>query len=133
VALSVVDAGVVIGLLDSTDLNHEGARRALSNALRRRDELILPASAYSEVLVAPFRAGADAVTKVDTFLASLPARIEPLTDAIARKAAELRAIHGRKLRLPDALVLATAQVLGATRVLTTDRRWPDVGVEVEEV
>lgn len=131
--LSVIDAGVVIGLLDSSDVHHEGARRALAYALDRRDELILPASAYSEVLVAPFRAGEDAVAKVEDFLASLAARIEPLTDVIARKAAELRAVHGRKLRLPDALVLATAQVIGAAWVLTTDRRWPDVGVGVEEV
>jgi predicted nucleic acid-binding protein len=133
VGLSVIDAGVVIGLLDRSDVHHEGAERSLRSALERRDELILPASAYSEVLVAPFRAGEDAVAKVDAFLATLPARIEPLTNSIARKAAELRAVHGRKLRLPDALVLATAQVLGAAWVLTTDRRWPSVGVGIEEV
>jgi predicted nucleic acid-binding protein len=35
-------------------------------------------------------------------------------------AAALRARH-RSLRLPDALVLATAEVLGAAKVLTADR------------
>jgi predicted nucleic acid-binding protein len=131
VALNVLDAGVVIGLLDSSDAHHPRARRALRSALDRHDDLVLPASAYSEVLVAPFRAGEDAVAKVDALLATLPARVEPLTAGIARSAAEMRAVHGRKLRLPDALVLATAEVTGASLVLTTDRRWPDVGITVE--
>jgi predicted nucleic acid-binding protein len=133
VGVTVLDAGVVIGLLDSSDWHHDGARRALTYALQRQDELVLPASAYSEVLVAPYRAGAEAVATVDGFVAALPARIEPLTPEIARQAAELRAIHGSVLRLPDALVLATAKALGAQWVVTTDRRWPEVGVAVEEI
>ena len=48
--------------------------------------------------------------------------IEPLTDEIAREAARLRARHG-PLRLPDAVVIATANNLGAAVVLTTDRKW----------
>jgi hypothetical protein len=35
--------------------------------------------------------------------------------------------------LPDALVLATAEVLGADRVLTTDAGWPDTEVAVRIV
>jgi predicted nucleic acid-binding protein len=73
------------------------------------------------------------VATVDAFVTALPARIEPLSTEIARQAAELRAIHGSVLRLPDALVLATAKTLGAQWVLTTDRRWPEVGVGVEEI
>jgi predicted nucleic acid-binding protein len=45
--------------------------------------------------------------------------VVPLTDAIAERAAELRARHER-LRLPDAIVLATAQELGG-RPLSYDR------------
>jgi len=51
----------------------------------------------------------------------------------AARAAVLRAAPGARLRLPDALVLATAQHLHASRVLTTDRGWPDVGVVIEQV
>jgi predicted nucleic acid-binding protein len=40
---------------------------------------------------------------------------------VAERAASLRARHGA-LRLPDALVLATADALDAT-VLTCDRAW----------
>jgi predicted nucleic acid-binding protein len=46
-------------------------------------------------------------------------------------AARLRAQHGRVLRLPDALVLATAAVLGADRVMTTDTDLEGRGVDVE--
>ena len=52
---------------------------------------------------------------------------------LAARAAQLRARHGARLRVPDALVLATAIPLGADRVLTTDAGWPRVGVTVELV
>jgi len=42
---------------------------------------------------------------------------------IAASAAALRARH-RTLKLPDALVIATASELDADRLVTTDRRWP---------
>ncbi|MFO1541301.1 MAG: PIN domain-containing protein, partial [Chloroflexota bacterium] len=60
----------------------------------------------------------------------LPVHVEPATRAVAAEAAVLRAHHGRALRLPDALVLATARVIDADRVITTDGRWPEVGVNV---
>ena len=127
----VLDAGVVIAVLDATDVHHQAAREALSAALLDPVELVLPASAYAEVLVAPSRAGAAAVATVDAFIDGLPARIEPTSRAIAASAAALRARHGSALRLPDALVIATAEVLRAERVLTTDARWPRLDLQVE--
>ena len=50
--------------------------------------------------------------------------IEPLTPDIAERAARLRAHHAA-LRLPDALVLATADALDAI-AFTCDRAWPRV-------
>ncbi len=94
---------------------------------------MLPASAYAEILVAPHRRGGEAVATVDAFVDALPAAVEPATRAVAAQAAELRARHGARLRLPDALVVATAVVLGARRVLTTDAGWPDLPVPVEIV
>ena len=70
---------------------------------------------------------------VDDFLEALPASVEPATREIARRAAELRARHGTRIRLPDALVVATAIVLEARRVVTTDARWPDLGLNVEVI
>ena len=122
-ALIVIDASVVIGFLDATDAHHEAAVAALAAAAS--DDLVLPATAYAEVLVAPARKGRAVVDRVEEALAALTMRLESVTPAIARAAATLRARH-RSLRLPDALVLATADVLGAAKVLTADRAWAKI-------
>lgn len=131
--LTVLDAGVVIAVLDADDAHHEAAVRALSDARDRGDELVIPASAYAECLVSPSRIDPAAVATVDRFLDALPARVEPATRAIGAVAASLRATRGPSLRLPDALVVATAMVLDADRVMTTDARWPALPVAVEGV
>lgn len=132
-ALTILDAGVVIAILDASDTHHDAAVQAVTTAIDRGDNLVVPASAYAEILVAPHRRGADAVGTVDAFLDALPARIEPATRIVAARAAELRARHGNQLRLPDALVVATAMAVGAERVITTDARWPPLPVRVEVV
>lgn len=129
--LTVLDAGIIIAILDADDEHHAAARSALAARVHARDGLILPASAYAEVLVAPQRQAASAVQVVDAFLQALPAMIHPVTPEIARVASGLRAEHGRRLRLPDALVVATALQLHADRILTTDSGWPHLDVVVE--
>lgn len=132
-ALTILDAGVVIAILDGSDVHHDAATSAVATAMARGDDLVLPASAYAEVLVAPHRRGADAVATVEAFLDALPAVVAPATRTVAARAAELRARHGGRIRLPDALVIATALALGAERVITTDARWPDLLVPVDVV
>jgi len=56
--------------------------------------------------------------------------VNPLTTPIARKAARLRAIH-KSLKLPDALVVATAIHCEAQRLVTTDRKWPDIDDDLQ--
>lgn len=129
--LTVLDAGVVIALLDAADAHHAAAVASVRIARDRGDVLVLPASAYGECLVSPHRRGPDAVAVVDRFLDALPARVEPADRSIAAAASALRAKHGTALRLPDGLVIATALVLGADRILTTDAGWPAVAVPVE--
>jgi len=131
--LTVLDAGVLIAVLNADDVHHGHARTALAAIGHRGDRLVVPASAYAEILVAPLRQSSAQGDAVDAFIEALPAAVEPETRAIARRAAELRARHGTRVRLPDALVVATAVVLGATRVVTTDARWPDLGVSVEVI
>jgi predicted nucleic acid-binding protein len=122
--LTVVDAGVIIGYLDAEDTHHPAARQVLEEATGRGDELRLPASAYAELLVGPYRRGAAAVAQVERFLARLPLVVEPVDSSVAQAAARLRARHRGRLKLPDALVVATAIVVGADRLVTTDRDWP---------
>ena len=107
----------MIGVLDERHSLHERAAKALEKA--RADELIIPASAYAEVLVGAFKLDSRRVRDLDETLERIPVRIEPVSAQIARSAARLRASDDR-LRLADAFVLATADVLGAT-VLTGDR------------
>ena len=129
--LTVLDAGVVIAVLDAGDAHHAAAASALTDARDRGDRIVIPVSAYAECLVSPSRSGPIAVATVDRFIDSLPARVEPATRAIGAAAASLRASHGPALRLPDALVVATATVLEVDRIITTDARWPALAVRVE--
>lgn len=122
--LTVLDAGVLIGFLDAGDLHHGAARKALGSARERGDRLAAPASAVAETMVGPARRGPDALATVEEFLERLPVEVVPLDLAVARVAAELSAAHGKRLRLPDALVVATARCAQADALVTTDRGWP---------
>ena len=119
----MLDAGVVIGFLDGNDVHHEAAHSALGAALDRHDRMVLPASAFAEVLVGPSRKSVEAVATVRGLVARVPIEIEPLGTEIALAAATLRG-HHRSLKLPDALVIATASYLNADHLVTTDRGWP---------
>ena len=129
--LTVLDASILIAVLDAEDVHHEAARAGLAARLRSGDSMVVPVSAYAETLVGAFAQGDEAVATVDAFLDALPARIEPATAVIGREAARLRARHGARLKLPDAFVVATALELAADRILTADARWPKVDVPVE--
>jgi predicted nucleic acid-binding protein len=127
VALVVLDASVVIAFLDPDDALHGAAVEALTE--HQHDELRIPLSVYAEILVAPYRRGAEAVAEVEAFLGDFAIRIEGMTTAIARAAAQMRSTSG-SVRLPDALVLATADELGADSVLTGDESWARISSRV---
>jgi predicted nucleic acid-binding protein len=118
VALIVLDASVVVAFLDPVDAHHDSAVAALEEYAE--DNIVLPASAFAEALVHAAREGElEAVAgKVRAILAG----IEPIGERIAERGALVRAQHPA-LRLPDALVLACGETLGADTVLTADRRW----------
>ena len=118
-----LDAGVVIGLLDADDAHHESANAALVRVMRTSDRVAMAASTFAECLVGPHRRGPRAVAIVEDLVERLPIEIVDLDREVARTAASLRARHTR-LRLPDALVLATAIEKSAAELLTTDRKWP---------
>ncbi len=115
-AALILDASVLIGLLDTADAHHGSAVDDVEAADHADLPLLTPASAYSETLVSFARAGR--VTDARVAIAAMGISVEPLTAAIAETAAVLRAEH-ETLRLPDAIVLATAQHLHAT-LLTYD-------------
>lgn len=129
-AVVVLDASVLIAFLDANDAHHPAAVEALR--AHERETLVLPASAYAEVLVGPLRRRAAAVATIQALLSALAVRIEPLTADIAVAAASLRARHP-SLRLPDAFVLATADTLDDAIVLTADRAWRKISRRVRAI
>ena len=118
-----LDAGVVIGLQDANDAHHTSAHLALVRISRDGHGLAMAASAFAECLVGPYRRGKASVDIVRSLFERLPITIVALDSEIAATAARLRAQHAG-LRLPDALVIATAISRAADQLVTTDRRWP---------
>ncbi len=117
-ALIVFDASVVIALLDPGDSLHSGAQREFDRVAG--EDLSIPASALAETLVAPARSGKlqQARRRIEAF----ELRIIDINDEVAIEAARLRGSH-RHLRLPDALVIAAAEVVDARELLTGDDNW----------
>lgn len=70
----------------------------------------MAASAYSEIMVHALRR--ERGDLIDRFVDRLRMEIVPTDRDIGRRAAQLRAVR-RGLRLPDALVVATAQTRAA--------------------
>ncbi len=113
----ILDASVLIGLLDAADPHHTRSIEDVEAVDREGRTPLAPASAYSEALVAFARAGR--IGEARDAIAAMGIAVTPLTAAIAERASELRACHQR-LRLPDAIILATARELGG-ELLSYDR------------
>jgi predicted nucleic acid-binding protein len=122
-----LDASVAIALFTATDAHHHRALTDLETAFDRSDALLLAASAYSEIMVHAAREGEGEL--VDRFVDRLAIEIVPIDRAIGRGAAILRAAN-RSLRLPDALVVATAQARRAP-LLSFDARVVRLACELE--
>ncbi len=117
-AALILDASVLIGLLDTADAHHHQAVEQVDHADAGGTTLLAPASAYSEALVSFARAGRTADAR--DAIAAMGIIVVAMSQEIAERAAEIRARHDR-LRLPDAIVLATAREHGA-ELLTYDDR-----------
>lgn len=114
----ILDASVLIGLLDDADPHHRRAVDDVESADEAARDLVAPASAYSEAMVAFARV--DRIGDARAAIAAMGIRVAPLDTKTAERAAALRARH-RRLRLPDAMVLATAYELGGG-LLSYDER-----------
>lgn len=114
----ILDASVLVGLLDSADAHHTEAVDTVEAADRAGETLLVPASAYSEALVAFART--NRISDAREAIIAMGISVVDLNQAIAERAAELRANHNR-LRLPDAIVLATARELHAPLLTYDDK------------
>jgi predicted nucleic acid-binding protein len=124
--VSVLDASVLIALLDEQDAGRPLARAAVAQSKRDHD-LLIPVTAFSESIVAPYRRSRRAGQRAEAALVAL-GNIVDVTREIASRAAQLRA--ARQIKLPDALILATAIQMAADQILTLDRHWRGVDSRV---
>lgn len=130
--IALLDSSTVIGFLDADDLLHQAADTAVRAAATEH------AFAVSVVTVAELLTGAKLghhdESTVRRFFAQVITMRIPLDEPAAERAAELRAVH-RSVRMPDALILATAD-RNADVVLTGDKQWlttPGLTCEVRYV
>ena len=127
----LLDSVVVAGFLDSQDAFHVSADQRV-RALAGRDRLIASVVSYAEVLTGAALGHHDQETVLG-FFADLIDDVLPVDREVAERTARLRAAKAQ-LRMPDALILATAAVHGADLVIGADRRWagiPGYPCEVE--
>lgn len=116
----VVDANVAVAVLNPSDPFHDVALRVCMAA---RDIEILNIT-QAEALIHPTRAGKFARAHVE--LTRLGFRVQELTDDVARRACELRALYGnRNFPMVDAVVVAHG-VRRGLMVVTCDAKWPSM-------
>ncbi len=104
--VTVIDADVVIALLNPADAQHRRARRVLTDVLTGIPERVMSAFTLAEILVGPLRARDGSEDRVHLTLEGFRIEVLEGTRPRARSAAAVRARTGA--RLPDAFVLAAA-------------------------
>ncbi len=103
-----LDSDVVVGFLDESDALHPKAAARIRELLGRGDTLLASVVTYAEVLTGA-KLGHHDEPIVRGFFGDLVTEIVPVDLETAERAAELRS-RRRSLRMPDALILASADL-----------------------
>ena len=122
-----VDGGLIIALFDASDAHHAWSVEQIQEIVTARHVIVISALTVAEVLVRPAQAGAADAVRAD--LMSLRPRIVDVDADIAARAAELRASRSR-LRLPDAIIVATALFVQCDYLVTTDQRMANAADDI---
>lgn len=101
----VLDSDAVVGFLDRKDALHDAADAAIRDLIRKQ-RLLVSVVTYAEVLTGALLGHHDE-DQVRGFFAQLVSEVLPVDMTVADKAAEFRS-RLESLRMPDALILATA-------------------------
>ena len=110
----ILDSDALLAVMNSEDIHHKSIKKRL---LQSKDHLSISVVSYSEALVYPFEKN-NYVAMSESIMAFVD-EIVDVTVSIATKAAQLRA--ATKIKLPDALIAATAIEHGLT-LLTFDEK-----------
>lgn len=111
----VLDSDAVIGFLDRNDTLHAAADKAIRD-LAGKERLLVSVVTYAEVLTGA-RLGHHDEGQVKGFFSDLISDVLPVDMNVGEVAADLRS-RRKSLRMPDAMILATAEIQ------------PDVGLVV---
>lgn len=112
----VLDSDVIVGFLDLDDALHDAADAAVRDVIGEH-RMLVSAVTYAEVLTGA-RLGHHDVAAVAGFFAELTSAILPVDVPVADRAAELRS-RFRSLRMPDALILASADTEASVDLIIT--------------
>jgi predicted nucleic acid-binding protein len=116
----VLDSDVVVGFLDRQDALHDAADAAVRELVHGQ-RLLASVVTYAEVLTGA-RLGHHNEEGVLGFFRGLLSGVLPVDVAVADAAADLRS-RFKSLRMPDALILATAEMdPDVDLILTGDRK-----------
>ena len=103
----VLDSDAVVGFLDRNDPLHDAADATIRN-LVGRERLLVSVVTYAEVLTGA-RLGHHDEHQVRGFFSDLISEVLPVDVDVADVAADLRS-RRKSLRMPDAMILATAEI-----------------------
>ena len=116
----VLDSDAVVGFLDRDDALHDAADKAIRDLLAK-ERLLVSVVTYAEVLTGA-KLGHHDERQVKGFFSDLISEVLPVDMDVADMAASLRS-RRKSLRMPDAMILATAELQpGVGLVLTGDRK-----------
>ncbi|MFI6458080.1 type II toxin-antitoxin system VapC family toxin [Streptosporangium amethystogenes] len=128
----MLDTNVIAGLLDPGDALHGHARDAVRRWEDKAASFAISVITWSELRVGAVRKGAVAEKMLEAFRAAVIDRIVEVDETTAESAALLRAAD-LTIRVPDALIIATARVVGSDALLTADRKFPAIAPELVEL
>lgn len=112
----VLDSDAVIGFLDRNDTLHDAADATIRN-LVGRERLLVSVVTYAEVLTGA-RLGHHDEHQVRGFFRDLISDVLPVDVEVADTAADLRS-RRKSLRMPDAMILATAETQPEVSLVVT--------------
>jgi hypothetical protein len=111
--------GTVSELFDTNILiDHLNGIKKATKELQRSDDLAISVITWIEVMTGAQNKAEETILR--TFLASF--QCLPVTNAVAERAAEN--LRTRKIKLPDAMILATAEAAGRILVTRNTRDFP---------
>lgn len=117
---------MIVAFLDRDDPFHPAADRRIRE-LAGRERLVVSVITYAELLTGA-NLGHHEDSAVRGFFTGLIDETHSVDRATAERAAELRS-QKRSLKMPDALILGTADLQRADTVVTGDERWAGVGID----